>query len=235
MTQSEIVGQDTSVKDVVPSIFVTDHAPAPPVGFVDVATSPEWSIAMHSATEGHETSLRPEAAGMSALRVQSLAVPEGVVDVSTRPKLSTATHCVIVGQEVPVIAFRMATVSEVHAATPPLGLVAENALPNSSTITQSDAVGHEMSFVKKGLRFATVHAAAPPVGLDVVTTFPLPSIAAQSDTDGHDTSNMVSVLEGVESTSAAVQAPAPPVGLVVVTTSPKVTATHSATDAHEMS
>lgn len=77
---------------------MTVHALAPPVGLVEVSTSPAPSTATHSDAEGHETPpsmLLPS----TLLTVHALAPPVGSIEVTAFPAPSTTTHSKADGHE----------------------------------------------------------------------------------------------------------------------------------------
>ena len=67
------------------------HAPAPPVGSVDVTTAPFRSTATHCETDAHETAHTGFPGSMLAF-VHVLAPPVGLVEVRAFPDESTATQ-----------------------------------------------------------------------------------------------------------------------------------------------
>src|SRR5580658_2434624 len=86
-------GQEMPVRLAAPSTPLTIHVPAPPVGLLDVTTSPYWSTATHSDGSAHETPVS-SVPGSTDATVHSAP---GLVDVTTSPLLSTATHSVASG------------------------------------------------------------------------------------------------------------------------------------------
>ena len=95
-------GHDTPSSSLVPSTWVTFHAPTPPVGSVEVTTFPSSSTATHNSADGHETPRRLCVSSTSPT-VQALAPPVGSVEVRTSPALLTATHNPFDGQDMPKI------------------------------------------------------------------------------------------------------------------------------------
>jgi hypothetical protein len=53
-THSSLDGHDTSVK-VFATLASLAHAAAPPVGSIELSTSPAWSTAMHKPVDGQDT------------------------------------------------------------------------------------------------------------------------------------------------------------------------------------
>jgi hypothetical protein len=86
--------------EVSGSTFVTVHAPAPPVGSVEVTMLPP-PTATHSSLDGHDTSVKMFAT-LAAL-AHAPVPPAGSVEISTSPTLSTATHKPVDGQDTPVM------------------------------------------------------------------------------------------------------------------------------------
>src|SRR5438034_1070164 len=91
--------------------WTTFQAAVPPVGSVDVTTSPLSVTATHSEALGHETARRPQALFTWAV-FQTAAPPpgfegpakglsEGLVEVTTLPAASVATHSATPGHEMP--------------------------------------------------------------------------------------------------------------------------------------
>jgi hypothetical protein len=165
-TQSDVDGHETLVSDVCPpgaiipikklrSTYATFHAPRPPVGSVDVTTSPYESPATHSDTDGHDT--ESKAWGGWRYGVHSLGhgpestvavchaegPPVGFEEVATAPALSTDTHNDTDGQDTA----RSAVVPLILALCQPVslaGVVDQKTYPAVSTATQSDAEGQEI-------------------------------------------------------------------------------------------
>src|SRR6476660_1541962 len=110
------------------------HAPAPPVGFVEVTTLPPVSPATHSAADTQDM-LRRGLVPSTFVTVHVAAAPSpGSVDVRTFPALSPATHRVGETQET----LRMPVVpSALLVAQLPLvvGSVEVRTVPRSSTAT----------------------------------------------------------------------------------------------------
>ena len=80
---------------------VNVHALAPPVGSVEVTTSPELSTATHSAADAQDTPVKGPLRS-TWLAVHTLAPPLGSVELSTLPTSSTATHSDGDGHDTPV-------------------------------------------------------------------------------------------------------------------------------------
>jgi hypothetical protein len=115
------------------------------------------------------------------------------------------------------------------------GLVEARAFPAESTVTHFETDGHETALREPpGSIVVFVQALAPPVGSVAVRTSPLSVTARQRETEGHDTPTSLPP-EGID---VVIHKRAPPVGSVdvrmVKTFGPPPTATHKATDGHEI-
>ena len=90
-TQSDVEGQEITPTAAVPSTLVTVQADGPPVGFLEVSTSPRLSPATQRDVEGHEiASMNPLTSTLAPFHV-GVAAP-GSVDVRTLPLKSPATQ-----------------------------------------------------------------------------------------------------------------------------------------------
>jgi hypothetical protein len=101
-------GQETDARPFPGSVVAIVHAPAPAVGSLEVNTSPPFTRATHSETDGHEIPLTDEfaPAGNGAtpgagMKLHELAPPVGFVDVRMPPgKDWAATHRDVDGHEI---------------------------------------------------------------------------------------------------------------------------------------
>src|SRR5262249_29241786 len=139
-------------------------------------------------------------------------------ETRTPPLLSPARHNVVEGQDTDQRE-AASTLSMVHAAVPPVGLVEVSTLPLWSTATHNWVEGQETPFrPARGSIFITDHAAAPPVGLVDVNTLPaLPLVLVSTATHrlgaGQDMPSNWPVWSLLAN---SVQSAAPPVGAVEV-------------------
>jgi hypothetical protein len=171
----------------VPSTFADDHAPAPPVGFVDVSTFPLWSTATQSDTEGHETPKMPFTPS-TLVYGQADLPPVGLVEDSISPKLSPAMHSDAEGHETLNSTIEVPIVAVLHALAPPVGLIEVTMSPEPYA-THSDTEGHETPPRRVfGSTDVYVHelGRAGPVGFIELTIPPPASVATHSDTEGHE-------------------------------------------------
>ena len=77
------------------------QADAPPVGSVEVSTSPVESVATHRLVDGHDTAIRV-ASGSTETDCHADVPPPGLVECRTLPTWSTATHSLVDGHEIAV-------------------------------------------------------------------------------------------------------------------------------------
>jgi hypothetical protein len=108
-THSWADGQETDASECPASIAVSVHAPAPAVGSVEVNTSPPFTRATHSETDGHEMPLTEYGFGYggygagpgAGMKVHELAPPVGFVDVRMPAGNDwAATHRDVDGHEI---------------------------------------------------------------------------------------------------------------------------------------
>jgi hypothetical protein len=119
----------------------------------------------------------------------------------------------------------------VHAPAPPRGSADAIALPEMSPATHSWAEGQEMEIIPvPASTDVTAQSEATPVGLLEVATRPPQSAATQNVDDGQEIDEKTE-MPGIPT---SVQVPAPPDGFVVFQMWLFSTATHSATEGHEM-
>src|SRR2546426_11079554 len=116
-TQKVMLGQDTPVRGLVPSTFVSVQAALPPVGLLDVITLPALSTATQKLTLGHEMPCTLPAPATFA-ETQAAADPVGLLEL---------TRVLLAGGVKPAGA-SLAGASPV-AATPRLGPGKETAYP----------------------------------------------------------------------------------------------------------
>jgi hypothetical protein len=127
------------------------QAAAPPVGFVEVATSPAPSTAAHSDTEGQDSAVNPPATASFALCHPVSAA--GFVVQNTYPAVSTATHNDTDTQEIPdndaehvrspqlLLSIRVKR----QARAPLIGSLDVATFPDTSTAAQSDFDGQAIA------------------------------------------------------------------------------------------
>ena len=136
------------------------QAPAPPVGSVEVRTSPSKPTATHWELEAQETAKSDFALGM---RVAFQAPPAGSVVVKTPPLWSTATQSDSEGQETPRRLPLRRSLREtweiVQAPAPPVGSVEVTTVPCRPTPTQNELDGQDIpKMVSSPLRPRSVTA-----------------------------------------------------------------------------
>ena len=175
------------------------HAPAPPVGLVELSTEPPPSTATHSAADGHDTPVSVLVESTVALD-HVAAPPSGLVEVQTLPDSSTATQSDVEGQEIPLSGFAVMLATD-HRAVAVAGVVVVSTLPIRSTAAQNELVGHEIAVRPLSPRLvpsmsAVVQVAGPPVGFDELTRSPLPSTARHSWALGHEIALSGAALPG---------------------------------------
>jgi hypothetical protein len=181
-THRLVVGQDTLVGEL--STVETVHADVPPVGLVDVTTTPilptsgpplAWPLATHRLTVGHDTS-DSDRSPTTLVTVQDAVPPVGFVDVTTLVPPSIATQRSMLGQETPASVLVPSTNVILQAAAPPVGLLEVSALPAPSTATHGPPLRQDTPSIELvASTMAAFQAAAPPVGLVEMNTLPLPT------------------------------------------------------------
>ena len=184
------------------NVVGVDHADAPPVGLVDVSTSPNKSTATHNDDDAHDTSVRGSPSPIFHWsRPRRLAARR---HVSTFPFSSTATHSEMDGQET---AFKLGLFTPVvsivtgadQAERPPVGLVDVSTFPAPSTATHDDFDGHDTpfsAFVPSTFTIDHDNGVAAAAGAGDASTVPN-APATNASTDSHAplharTSNMPS-------------------------------------------
>jgi hypothetical protein len=210
-TQSEVKGQETAKSSAGPveagdQVHGT-HAPAPPVGSVEIRSLP---TATHSEIEAHETPSEAE----PDIPVQELLPARGSVVHKMAGSVSDpATHRDGEGQETDHIAGLPGALASVHAPAPPVGFTEVASSPMIPTPTHNEAPGHDIPQRSVLGRSTTVHAPEPPVGLVEVTT---PSVepATQKEVEGQE----IAWIVPAPGTLIALHALAPPAGSVDTTT-----------------
>src|ERR1700722_6721394 len=118
---------------VAPPTFSTCHVAAPPVGLVEVSTSPVPQADTHSETVGHEMLVTRVVCFVTTTVFQALDPPVGSVVLTTSPPISVATHNETVGHEmleralavvVPTAgALLVSMTAWCHVPAPPVGSV----------------------------------------------------------------------------------------------------------------
>lgn len=116
---------------------VVVHAPAPPVGSVEVTTLPSELTAAQSSAEGQDTPSKPSRP-LRLVVVQAPMPLAGSTEVRTLPASSTAAQNSVDAQDTPVSWLGLSTGAVDHMPAPPAGSVEVSTLPSSSTATQND-------------------------------------------------------------------------------------------------
>jgi hypothetical protein len=129
-----------------PSTVVAVQAPDPPVGWLDVTTSPP-PTATQRALLGHDTPSVPPPCTKANVQV---AASVGLLEVNTLPLPSTATQKLLLGQDTPARPVDPSTAVSFQADGPAVGLVEVTTWPTASTATQRPLLGHETPFRKQG-------------------------------------------------------------------------------------
>ncbi len=226
-----VVGQEIELSWAEPSMLVTTHDAAPPVGSVEVTTFPEPSTAAQNVRLAHCSPVMAfEPSTVAGVHAEVPAV--GSAETSTESAPAAAQNDAV-GHSIDVETMD-GTDATAHADAPPVGSVEVTTFPSPAEgTTHSDDVGHEIAVngVEPSM-LVTVHEAAPPVGSVEVTTLPELSAAAQKVAVGHETALRLLAMSEV---AARAHADAPPVGSVEVTTPPSApTATHNVEVGHAM-
>lgn len=197
------------------SPLVALQALAPPVGSVELSTSPSPSTATHSVADGHDSAeiaahapplwQDPDNAGSVYWSVQALGPPAGFVEVRIwLPE--NATQSDTVGHDKPDKPLA-GPAANVHALAPPVGRF-EVRTPPLPSATQNETDGQETVEIETSL---DVQASASPPGLVVVRMCPTLSPATQKDTDGQEI--VVTLFIPPPGMRLPCQAEAPPAGL----------------------
>jgi hypothetical protein len=126
---------------------VSVHAELPPVGFVEVTTSPAPSTATHNDADGHDTAVNPFRP-TPEVTAHADAPPVGFVEVTTSPpepaspeNPPTATHNEALGHETSTN--DRSTEAADHSEAPPAGFVEVSTFPRSSAATHNGPAVHE--------------------------------------------------------------------------------------------
>src|ERR1700691_737891 len=121
-------GHDTPLSSFS-STWTSLHTLAPPVGSVDVQTSPPLSTATHSLTDAHDTA---SSWPYTFVVFHAPTPPAGSVEVTILlPPM--ATHSSVDGHDIPLRS--SATLDLTHAPLPPVGSVEISTSPTPSTAT----------------------------------------------------------------------------------------------------
>jgi hypothetical protein len=211
-TQSKVEGQETAKSSAGPVEVGEDqvqgaHAPAPPVGSVEIRSLPTNT---HSEIEAHET---PSEAGPGVAFQEPLPAAGSVVHKMVGSVSDAATQSAGEGQETDHIAGLPGALASVHAAAPPVGFTEVASSPRIPTPTHSETSGHDIPQISVAARSVTVHAPEPPVGSVEVTT---PSLepATQKEVERQE----IAWICPAPGTLIGLHEPAPPAGLVDTTT-----------------
>src|SRR3984885_5144780 len=146
--QSRSVAHDTPLRIFSePSTLVLVQALAPPVGSVEVNTSPRLSVTTHRSSDAHDTLLSSPPSESTFVVVQALAPPVGFVEVNTAP-FRTATHRPVDGHDTAAIPLPRLAVD--HASAPPVGSVELSTSPTPSTATHKPGDGHDAPVMATG-------------------------------------------------------------------------------------
>jgi hypothetical protein len=205
-TQSEIEAHETPNSALEPSTFRSFHAEAPPVGFVEVITSPAPSTAAQNAGDEHDTLAIPKNPGVgSTFRERHLdAPPDGALEVRTLPWRSAATHNETDGHDRAVSpdagnnpARLLSRGVSFHAPAPPEGVADVSRSPEPSAPTHSDADGHASATIPSsngaGMILLSTRAMrqllGPAVGSADARMSPRASPPTHSDAVGHETAD----------------------------------------------
>jgi hypothetical protein len=152
----------------VPTVSVL-QAPGPPLGSVEVATSPAGPTATQSDADGHEIAEKPDTPALSWVVRQAPGPPAGLVDVTTVPAVLTAAQNDADGHDRPV-KDPSETLDSVHARGPPSGFLDTTTFPVKSTATQNLADAHDtdvkpygrLPYVWLSTQTGCSHANGPP-------------------------------------------------------------------------
>jgi hypothetical protein len=139
-THRDEEGQETDHIAGLPGALPSDHASAPPVGFIEVASSPKIPTPTHSEAPGHDIPQRSVAA--RSVTVHAPEPPVGLVEV-TMPSVEPATQKEVEGQEIAWIVPAPGTLVALHAPAPLAGLV-DTTTPSVPPATQREVEGQEI-------------------------------------------------------------------------------------------
>ena len=143
-THSEVLGHEMPSMTVVSTLAIV-KAEAPPVGLVEVTTSPVASVATQRETLGHDMPRSSWVVPSTAATLQVEAPPVGLVEVTTLPSKSTATHSEVLGQEMAPGRSSPSASATFHVDAPPVGFVEVTTFPWLSVATHREVLGHEMA------------------------------------------------------------------------------------------
>ena len=144
-THCVVFGAQDTVNSAAPDIVGLVTFQGPPVGLVEVTTSPP-PTATQSAVVGQDTPFSWLVPSASTVVHTGLELVGWVV-VAISPFAPTATQSETEGHETPYRVggvVPLPAVASFHADGPPFGLVELTTDPNSPTATHSEAFGHEM-------------------------------------------------------------------------------------------
>ncbi len=169
------------------STLVNVQAPVPPVGSVEVRTSPLLSTTTQCVAETQAAPVictEPPPATVFQLG----GAPNGLAEVIRLPPVLPDTQSGPKHETPNRFPFPTAGTTWAHEAGPLVGLVEARIRPSLPTATQNDGDAHETPRSSSdGANWVVAQAALPPVGFVEVMILPPPAAATQSAVVGQET------------------------------------------------